>query len=78
MAYVMSMIFLLMSIGSMSHVDFKKWPCHPVDFRGLGPAWRGRGRVGGRVGEETQLGYQLGFITIFLMRCSILKRHYMI
>ena len=23
--------------GSCRHVDFKKWPCHPVDFRGLGP-----------------------------------------
>ena len=21
----------------MSHVDFKKWPCRPVDFRGQGP-----------------------------------------
>ena len=21
----------------MSHVEFKKWPCRPVNFRGLGP-----------------------------------------
>ena len=21
----------------MSPVDFKKWPCHPVEFRGQGP-----------------------------------------
>ena len=21
----------------MSHVDFKKWPCHPVEFKGRGP-----------------------------------------
>ena len=26
-----------MSIGSMSHVDFKKKSCHPVDFKGKGP-----------------------------------------
>ena len=31
MAYVMSTIFVPMSIGSMSHVDFKKWPCRPVE-----------------------------------------------
>ena len=23
--------------GSMSHVDFKKWPCRPVKFKGQGP-----------------------------------------
>ena len=33
----MSLIFFPMSIGSMSHVDFKKWPCRPVDFKGQGP-----------------------------------------
>ena len=27
-----------MSISSMSHVEIKKWPCRPVDFRGLGPS----------------------------------------
>ena len=21
----------------MSHVDFKKWPCRPVEFKGQGP-----------------------------------------
>ena len=26
-----------MSIGFMSHVDFEKWPCHPVEFKGQGP-----------------------------------------
>ena len=26
-----------MLISPMSHVVFKKWPCRPVDFRGLGP-----------------------------------------
>ena len=26
-----------MSMGSMSHVDFKKWPCRPVEFKGQGP-----------------------------------------
>ena len=26
-----------MSIGSMSHVEFKKCLCRPDDFRGLGP-----------------------------------------
>ena len=33
----MAIIFVLMSIGSMSHVDFKKWPCYPVEFKGQGP-----------------------------------------
>ena len=26
-----------MSVSSMSHVDFKKWPCRRVKFRGRGP-----------------------------------------
>ena len=26
-----------MSLSPMSHVELKKWPCHPVDFRGQGP-----------------------------------------
>ena len=26
-----------MSPSPMLHVEFKKCPCHPVDFRGLGP-----------------------------------------
>ena len=37
MAYVMLMIFFLVSIGSMSHVDVKKWPWRPVKFKGQGP-----------------------------------------
>ena len=28
-----------MSLSPMSHVEFKKWPCHPVDFRGQGPSY---------------------------------------
>ena len=32
----MSLISFLMSLGSMSHVDFKKWPCRPVEFKGQG------------------------------------------
>ena len=34
----MSLIFFPMSKGSMSHVDFKKWPCRPVEFKGQGPS----------------------------------------
>ena len=30
-----------MSISSISHVEFKKWPCRPVNFRALG--FRGQG-----------------------------------
>ena len=30
----MSFIFILTSLGSMSHVDFKKWPCRRVEFKG--------------------------------------------
>ena len=26
-----------MALGPMTHVEFKKVPCHPVDFRGQGP-----------------------------------------
>ena len=33
----MSLIFFPMSIGFISHVDFKKRQCRPVDFRGQGP-----------------------------------------
>ena len=29
--------FFLVSIGSMSHVDFKNWPCRRVRVRGTGP-----------------------------------------
>ena len=33
----MSVIFFLMSISSMSHVDLKKCPCRPVKFKGQVP-----------------------------------------
>ena len=33
----MSFIFILMSLGSMSHVGFKKWPCRCVEFKGQDP-----------------------------------------
>ena len=33
----MSLIFFPMSIGFMSYVDFKKWLCCPVEFKGQGP-----------------------------------------
>ena len=35
--YVVSVIFFLMSLGFTSLVDFKKWPCRPVEFKGHGP-----------------------------------------
>ena len=38
----MSLILFLMSLGSMSHVDFKKGPCRPVEFRGQGPYFKER------------------------------------
>ena len=38
-AYVMSFIISLLLIDPMSHVGFKKWPCHRVEFRGRGPQW---------------------------------------
>ena len=28
-----------MSLGPMSHVEFKKKTCRPVDFRDQGPSW---------------------------------------
>ena len=37
MPHVMSLINVPMSIGSMSHVDFKKGLCRPVEFKGQGP-----------------------------------------
>ena len=33
----MSLIFFPVSIGFMSHVDFKKRQCRPVEFKGQGP-----------------------------------------
>ena len=33
----MSLICFPMSIGFMSYVDIKKWPCRPVNFKGQGP-----------------------------------------
>ena len=36
-AYVMSLIFFPMSIGLMSHVNFKNRQCRPVEFKGQGP-----------------------------------------
>ena len=41
----MSIIYFLMSISSMSHVDFKKWPCRPVEFKGQGPSYYPGGRI---------------------------------
>ena len=38
-APVMSLKKNPMSLGFMSHVDYKKWLCHPVDFKGQGPYW---------------------------------------
>ena len=34
---VVSVILFLMSIGFMSPVDFKKWSCRPVKFKGQVP-----------------------------------------
>ena len=36
----MSVIFFLMSISSMSHVDFKKWSYPPVKVKAQWPPWR--------------------------------------
>ena len=38
MSHVMSLINFPTSIGSMSHVDFKKWPCRRVEFKGQEPS----------------------------------------
>ena len=37
MPHVMSLIIFSMSLGSMSHVDFKKGLCRRVEFKGQGP-----------------------------------------
>ena len=37
---MVSFFFLAMLISPMSHVDFKKWLCRRVDFRGQGPSCR--------------------------------------
>ena len=47
MAHIMSLIFCLMSIGFMSHVNFKKRPCRPVEFKGQGP-------LAGRAGVDPE------------------------
>ena len=38
--HVVSLIFFLMSLGYMSHVNFKKCPCCRIEFRGRGPLFR--------------------------------------
>ena len=38
----MSITSFLMSLGSISHVDFKKGPCRRVEFRGQGPYFKER------------------------------------
>ena len=39
----------------MSPVDFKKWPCHPVEFRGQGsPPADERVRSDGIVKKQTE------------------------
>ena len=35
--HVMSVIFFIMPINAMSHIDFKTCLCRPVDFKGRGP-----------------------------------------
>ena len=37
MAHVMSLLFFPKSIGLMLHVDSKKRPCRPVEFKDQGP-----------------------------------------
>ena len=34
----MSLICFPISIGFMSHVDFREWPCNPVTSKGQGPS----------------------------------------
>ena len=45
MAHVMSLAFFPMSIGFMSHVDFKKRPCRPVEIKGQRPQDCGKAPV---------------------------------
>ena len=40
----------------MLHVDFKKWPCHPVKFKGQGPHYRNVWEMGGPVGSLSEPG----------------------
>ena len=35
-----TIIFTPLSLSPMSHVEFRKVSCRPVDFRGQGPFWR--------------------------------------
>ena len=37
------LFFFLVSLGSMSHVDFKEWTCRRVEFRGQEPHEEYRG-----------------------------------
>ena len=37
--YIVSFIYILMSLGLMSHVDFKKYLCRRVEFKHQGPFW---------------------------------------
>ena len=44
----MLVILFLMSIKSMSHVDFKKWPYCPVEFKGQEPPFVGFNNLAAR------------------------------
>ena len=35
--YVVSCFYFLVSLGPMSHVNFKKWPCRRVEYRDQEP-----------------------------------------
>ena len=50
----MSLIFSPMSIGLMSYVDFEKWPCHPVEFKGQGAPSGKVSRDGGGRGKNSK------------------------
>ena len=36
--FVIVFIFIHLSLGSVSHVDFEKWPCRVVEFKGQEPS----------------------------------------
>ena len=40
MPYLVPLFFLAMLISPMSHVDFQRWLCRRVEFRGQGPLTR--------------------------------------
>ena len=60
----MSLIFFPMLIGSMSHVNFKKWLCGPVAFKGQGPLYQCTAEGFEHSGPTCTVGYSWHLVNV--------------